>query len=135
MELTELKPAASHQQRLASTCVLPDASSDAEYSLNDLLRDNILNAHASGQCCPLCLQELLRRTYRCEDVLVFNVVREQKDRPARADKVALPDRLWPDKANTEYHLRAVVCRSGASADSGHCVAFVQATGSSWVACG
>ncbi|CAJ1339092.1 unnamed protein product, partial [Effrenium voratum] len=122
----------------AETCInlyLPDASSSAEQSLNDLLRDNTLSARASGQRCPLCLQDITQReqtTYGCEDVLVFNVVREHGRKPVRADKVTLPDRMWPDEANTEYELRAVVCRSGASADSGHYVAFVRGAGSSWI---
>ena len=122
----------------AETCInlyLPDASSTAEQSLNDLLRDNTLSARASGQRCPLCLQDITQReqtTYGCEDVLVFNVVREHGRKPVRADKVTLPDRMWPDEANTEYELRAVVCRSGASADSGHYVAFVRGAGSSWI---
>ena len=117
----------------AETCVnlyLPDASSTAEQSLNDLLRDNTLSARASGQRCPLCLQDITQReqtTYGCEDV-----VREHGRKPVRADKVTLPDRMWPDEANTEYELRAVVCRSGASADSGHYVAFVRGAGSSWI---
>ncbi|CAJ1358128.1 unnamed protein product, partial [Effrenium voratum] len=116
----------------AETCInlyLPDASSSAEQSLNDLLRDNTLSARASGQRCPLCLQDITQReqtTYGCEDVLVFNVVREHGRKPVRADKVTLPDRMWPDEANTEYELRAVVRRSGASADSGHYVHLCEA---------